>query len=351
MKRFDEYELELYSSKNFKTLVMPGETKKMYSDPNRTYIENSFGFRTEEFSSKVDMIFAGCSLTYGAGIPEYGIWGNVLTKKLNLSSLNISKSGASISWIIDNLFKYFENYGNPKYLFCLFPDLYRHRVPVDGNHYAKKIKLDKNDPNLQKIKLENVEQGTIGDNNNFFTTLYLNLYNKPPKYVKLPYEYENIFSADLVVYENLRSIRHLESYCRAAGIQLIWSSWDQNFIEIAESLSENKNLKFSGFFNIYKNNFNSYRKLLNNNSYKDVFFNQEDKHEMICKPWHEFEECDCYLKCHEEYRSLEIESFDFGTDNKIKLYSSHPGRHWHLHCAESFEAKIKELGLFNDNRN
>ncbi len=326
MTEYSDYELELYFSKKFKKFDYPTGQMSI-RDPNRVYRANSFGFRSDEFSPNTRMLFAGCSVTYGAGIPEDGIWGNVLAEKLNMKASNLSRAGSSISWIVESLFRYFENYGNPKYLFCLFPDLYRHRFPVDGKYYSKKLEFDTTTLGSKPVIIRGVEPGTIGLSNNFFTTVPLDKTDAVPKYIKLPVDYEKVFSFDLVMHENIKKIRHLESYCKAAGIVLIWSTWDEEFLNLAKSFSGKEELEFSEFFDLYKKDFNFYRKLLPE-SVKDVFTDRDD--------------------CHETFRALDPESFDSGTDSGRGPHNVHYGRHWHLHAAESFLSRLKEQGQLLD---
>jgi len=323
MTEYSDYELELYYSKKFKKFDYPTGQMSI-SDPSRVYKANSFGFRSDEFVFNTEMIFAGCSVTYGAGIPEDGIWGNVLAEKLGMAASNISRAGSSISWIVESLFKYFENYGNPKYLFCLFPDLYRHRVPIDNKYYSKKLKPYTSSHESKPTIIRGVEPGTLGSFNDFFTTIHIDKTAVTPKYIKLPVDYEKIFSSDLVMHENIKKIRHLESYCKSAGIALIWSTWDEEFLSLAKSFSEKEDLAFSGFFDLYEKDFTFHREVLPA-SVREVFTDIDG--------------------CHENFRASDPESFDSGTDSGRGYHTVHFGRHWHLHSAQSFLSRLKELDL------
>lgn len=320
MTNFNDYELELYSSKKFKKFDYPTGQMSV-SDPNRTYRANSLGFRSDEFSSETEVVFAGCSVTYGAGVPEEAIWGNILAKSMDMPASNVSRSGASIAWIVDNLYKYFETYGNPRDLFCLFPDLYRHRIPVDGSYYSKKADVDSKDPRYKFVKFKEAEVGTAGDSNNFFTTIYLDKASDRPNYIKLPTDYDKVFSPELVMHENIKKIRHLELYCKSAGIRLVWSTWDEEFLKLAKSFDQEEGLQFSAFFDLYQTEPAFYREMLPN-GIRDVFPDSGN--------------------CHESFRKIDPESFDSGTDNGRGPHAVHFGRHWHLHAAQSFANKLKE---------
>lgn len=54
-----------------------------------TYSFNRDGFRCKEFTDGPNIMFLGCSLTVGIGIPESTRWTDIVADKLNLRCANI----------------------------------------------------------------------------------------------------------------------------------------------------------------------------------------------------------------------------------------------------------------------
>ncbi len=302
--------------------------KFIQEDPGRKYKVNMYGFRCGPFNKNADFLFAGCSVTYGNGIAEENVWGNVLSSKLKKNSFPIALSGVSISWIVDQLFVFFGQYGNPNMVLCFFPDAYRINLPIDGKHYRN------------KSRKQNKLMGGIS----YFSHAHL---DSPRgkisnEYLKMPYDYEKAISPYLAINDNIRSIRRLEQYCNSVGIKLLWSSWEEEFLNTAKSIQKIEELKFDNYFDIREYGHVVSAKLFEGRR-KNIFFNTIKEME-TCRNIHIHEECSCYLDCHSEFREKIGEEFDYGTDNKNRLTASHPGAHYHLHCAEAFERRIKELG-------
>ena len=60
-----------------------------------TYKMNSLGFRCEEFNDQPSIMFLGCSLTCGIGIPAEARWSELVSKELNLQHVNLGIGGGS----------------------------------------------------------------------------------------------------------------------------------------------------------------------------------------------------------------------------------------------------------------
>lgn len=328
----NEFYRDLFSKKDFTKAYLDElpelEYKTASEDPGRKYRQNIYGFRSGPFNKKIDFIFAGCSITYGAGVAEENIWGNVLSNKLKKSSFSIAMSGTSSSWIVNQLFVFFKKYGNPSMVLCLFPDSYRINVPVDGNFYRNK------DQNKNQLM----------DGVSYFAHSHLDAPKAEifKQYLKMPYDYEKAISPYIAINDNIRSIRYLEQYCNAVGIKLLWSTWEEEFSNLAKSFKDIEELKFDNYFDLRDYGHIVSAKLFEDRR-KNIFFNTL-KEMKICRDAHIHDECSCYLDCHAEYKEKIGEEFDYGTDNRDRLTAAHPGAHYHLHCAEAFENKMKELG-------
>lgn len=59
------------------------------------YKFNSHGFRCKEFTDTNSIMFLGCSITFGTGLPETQIFPNLVANSLNLTCYNLGVGGSS----------------------------------------------------------------------------------------------------------------------------------------------------------------------------------------------------------------------------------------------------------------
>ena len=94
---------------------------------------NFFGFRSDNFTEKhkgLHILFTGCSETWGYSLLKEEMWSNILYKKIQDKKecsgyFNLSIPGTSIFSQVTNMFKYFNQYGNPDVIFFNMPNLKR----------------------------------------------------------------------------------------------------------------------------------------------------------------------------------------------------------------------------------
>lgn len=60
-----------------------------------TYEFNSHGFRCKEFTDTDSILFLGCSVTCGIGLPLETIFPEIVSKKINLNCINLGVGGSS----------------------------------------------------------------------------------------------------------------------------------------------------------------------------------------------------------------------------------------------------------------
>lgn len=146
----------IYSHKPNETfyLTTTEENLEIEKDDQISYKLNNFGHRSDDFvkldSLKTNILFAGCSTTFGEGIKQKHRWTDRLYEELknyheNLGNLNVlSYPGFGAETIIPNIFKYCKNFGLPQIIFILIPDIPRglgfdeHRT----DHFIPNIKVD-----------------------------------------------------------------------------------------------------------------------------------------------------------------------------------------------------------------
>lgn len=252
-------------------------------DPN-TYNLNSYGYRSPEFFPGANFVAAGCSMTFGEGVPENGTWAKTLATTLGIphSYVNLGIRGGSIGQIVLNVFAYIKKYGAPKYLFCLFPDINRMEFV-----FHKDIILDQYGTVVEDFLEEYEVSRTHLHQENVL----------PAKYIKSPVYLQDVMPLEYAIFQSTGYIDILTTYCESAGIVFKWSTWDLYFS--SEALKRE-----------YKN----YIDILSDCNY----------------PVHE-QELRLEPSCHYELYKLYGTNFYIGLDD-----SSHWGIHKHAHMAEKF---------------
>ena len=320
----DLYEYHIWNAAVFVPMI--GDPPNEPSDPHRVYDINSTGFRGTEFKKDTELVFAGCSFTYGMGITEEAIWGNQVARKLGVSSSNVSIAGGSVSAIVESLFIYFKTYGNPKTLLCLFPDPYRVKFPADHDVITSKqntireVNAERYNP--RKI----IEVHTAGGGNPVF---------HGAKYIRRPFLADDVITQDFALYSSIRSIRYLEQYCKSAGIKLAWSTWSESWAKEIQTLA-GSSLDFDYVFSLDSNGCYSYKKT---GSFTEMVTSDFDVFNH-CRYAHSDIECLCDRGCHDELLEKYGEDFFIGTDRPDDKEAAHPGVHRHAHFADAFLAQL-----------
>jgi hypothetical protein len=205
------YEYDLYLQGNLPEIP---ESKTM--NPNKTYLKtwyedylkveedknifyklNKHGHRSEDFKvgTGFNVLFAGDSFTFGEGLPYMKNWSGYLFEKIKnknnkLSSYqSLSYLGGSTELIVNNIYKYFNSFGNPDVIFMLIPEFCRH-VAWQKNEYHSIV----------------------------------------------PDKFYSSSDKNNLIYKNYNAIRSLEIYCKNMGIKLIWSSWADHENALLNSL-------------------------------------------------------------------------------------------------------------------
>lgn len=241
------------------------------------YITNEYGYRTKEFIENPDIITLGCSQTYGIGLHQHQTWPEIISKKMNMSVINLAQPGDSAQGQIIKAFKYFEKYGNPKYIMCVFP-LFR-MVFV---HAPEKMNL-----NPVKNINEHIIQTKVVDGLNF------------QKYSKSPYRPEEIIAPELAVYHTHFMINILQQYCKTNNIKLIWNIYE-DYKYIYSYIKENDPLYYENFCDL-------------------TLMKQGE-----------------YIYCEEHKDFINEEFFDYAADLERGQEKAHWGFHRHLHIVDMY---------------
>ena len=271
-------------------------------DPNNNYIEtiNTLGYRSPEFCKDTDNLFAGCSHTWGTGLPYDSMWSNIVASYVGSSYSNIGFPGMSVTRIVQMIFSYCREFGNPKNIFVMFPNLDRFVLPKTVGFLENK---NHTYTQICDLQLEYETKSVL---------------NKA-KYFKSPLMLEEVITEDIAIWTSLQSIQILEQYCKSSGINLVWTSWETDF---------------NNLINIFKN--------------EEYYYNHID-----IKPEEWFQET-AYseekftknnLKCHLEFMNKNNEYYwNLGGDRESKPEGGTPhfGAHRNIHIANYFIEKYKE---------
>jgi hypothetical protein len=236
------------------------------------------------FKNNQEMIFTGCSETQGYYIrsTEEGknmhkhIWGFDLSDMLGFDSVNLGIGGESAYRIIQRLLSHFKEYGNPKNLFCFFPDPYRFTSPKDDEVLVA----------LRSYSSSNFLQNTHHNHE---------CVSQDKKYIKKPYFKEDVISKNLPLFFNFQAISTLEQYCEASEINFLWGSWHPNTNDIVKIIKSHNDNEFKSFIDL---------------SFND--FHIDD------------------IECHPELYIESPELYTWGSDKR------HIGIHGHKHVADKF---------------
>ena len=310
-------------------------------DPANEYNHNNYGYRGPDLSFDVDLLAAGDSVTYGVGVPEDGTWPALLADSLGWSYSKLAKPGASAEWIVDQLFRYFTEFGNPKNLVVLFPDMFRGEIVVNTSVNTTRD-IDPRDFMNQAMD-SNLKRGVIS-----YASIDPRTSSKP-MLAKKPFPIEDTLPPEAGVYRAFRHIRMLETYCKAVGINLVWGSWSGDLAELVRDMPEE--LSVEGFVHL-----KGLEEWMNNVdripvTAEDPEGIMDHKLQHTDEPFKDYgctatesdrSNCICIPRCHDEYVEKYPESFYMGTDRHVRgLGDAHMGVHRHLHVAEDFESELR----------
>lgn len=177
------------------------------------YVLNSYNMRCEEFE-KNKVLFAGCEYTMPIHQEIKDGWAYQVYEKMfknDSKYIALSYPGSSLDRIVNNIFKYIGEYGNPEYIFVLAPEINRATgFFVEENIYKPKI--------YRQFSMDSgKEHNAMAAPNN------------------LPLQ--------IMILNYISSIRNLEIYCKNSNIQLIWTSWDMNTNNLLQEYEFNNYIK------------------------------------------------------------------------------------------------------------
>jgi hypothetical protein len=207
------------------------------------YSLNSSGQRCDEFKKTHEgkhILFAGCSITFGEGLPYKKNWSGYLYKKINKNNnlsgyYTIAYPGGGVDIVINNIYKYCDIYGIPDTIFLFLPESSRRFLWEKDRYYS-------------------INSST---NKEFY--------------------YETYGGIENAIYFSYNHIKNLEIFCNKLNVKLIWSAWQEQ-----ESLMY-KEMDFKNYIYITNNDIinkatnyndvdNPYYKIARDNAHPGILF-------------------------------------------------------------------------------
>lgn len=186
------------------------------------YFFNEDGFRGKNFKdiNTNDSIAAGCSYTFGLGLPENLTWPSLLKNYFyNSNVYNIGFMGFTTSIIINNIFVFIKKYGIPKNILIILPPIHR------KIQFNKKIKIIESIHDPLLFFNENDWHKNFNDETHMFSSLS----------------------------NNVMLLNILENFCNINNINLLWFSWDIYSQKIYEKIDFKFLIKEDSFYKIDNN--------------------------------------------------------------------------------------------------
>jgi hypothetical protein len=310
-----------------------GKEKVFYKDIFNKYKFNSSGYRMpEEITGTEDFIFSGCSHTVGEGAPQEMTWGVQTANKLGMSWANLAMSGRSPVWCVDNIFGYIDKYdAKPKIIALLLPEFDRFQVV--------------NNPLTMLSKFTGASKKEVIKHGFRLANIFGSHYVTNPKYSERPHWAEDVLNAETSFMYNLRAVKNLAMYCKAAGIKFVWSTWSRedylllskckDQLGIADTFIEIESLNWYSYPEKgWKDEYHTKGSLLESARYSR---SPDDFHHLKCSDTNEENPMGCIvMDCHSDLKDKYGWNFDIGTDKHEEPEHSHFGVHKHTHFAEKF---------------
>lgn len=190
----------------------------LYPDSLISYKINNCGYRSDDLNKKYssqNFLFSGCSYTFGTGIPYESIWAHQLNRMLGGEKfINLGMNSGSYHTIVYDVYNYIRNFGKPKGVFLLFPNMQRHiNFNYDENDdVAISIIAFRKKLPLQQKKVTSTAR------------------ERAEKIL-------DVIKEDVNIFDFYNTVIGLEEYLYSLGIPLVWSTWDKQLNEKSKDIA------------------------------------------------------------------------------------------------------------------
>jgi hypothetical protein len=287
-------------------------------DSDNDYFINQLGFRGK-IKNNPEIIAIGCSFTFGLGVPENGVWTNILEDKIGTDILNLGVPGHTVKKICELAINYMSKFNKPKIVFAFFPGFFRGMMIEDINFYRssrsmsenKQRKIEKQTAFYPEIHYDRSQNFLLFKKTNSFK--FFKSKDKDVTYM------ENVLSPHQLISDAIDSISVLQDFCYSHGIKLYWSTWDIPTSILMDTLLKIPNFKLKNYIKFADDNFNNYSGI--NGKFPNNFCNSDHESKLVSHT-----------------------SWNCGSDklidsygNVLESWASHPGIHFQYHIANTFK--------------
>jgi hypothetical protein len=288
-------------------------------------MENEHRFRSPSFTKDVDYLFSGCSVTYGIGLQKNHLWYEQLMQELKGSYSCVAMHGDSIPGQVLKIFAYIKEFGNPKNIIALFPDLNRFLVFNNQNLFCTQRFLNNVDSETYKWAFIKNQDDSSKEYINFLikSNAITDHHSNNTSYFKRPLIADDVITEEMAHFYSAQFINMLSMYCKIANINLIYSTWNHTSSMIFDKLKP-KGL-FPEYVSMYTERWvhNNLDRASNKNDLTDVYKYENN-----------------IINCHQEH--LGDEHFHVAMDRGDSIEHAHFGFHRHIHYYEEFLKYLKK---------
>lgn len=271
----------------------------LFNDSVNTYKLNSRNYRSPEFEAGTELVTLGCSQTFGCGVPQDEMWPAKLAEYMGVSYANLANVGSNPREQVHRFYAYVEEFGLPKYVALLMPEYSRYLYPL-------------------RYDVNTVNGYYPEDSGGWGSSVESVVLPKPPygemdaayyaKYSKRPHDLAEVLSYEWPFYETMMSIYNLSVFCRAAGVSLVYGTWDDDLEKIL--IDKKSSYPHISRFELRE--------------FVDISLRELDR-----------------IGCHSDYVTEYGENWSRGMDGDENGHGRHMGIHYHWHIARAFLDKYK----------
>ena len=190
----------------FQETIKSTEIKTIYDENSFAYTHNAQGFRCDDFTEispdKPCVVFLGCSMTYGIGLPIEHTWSHIVWRKLvkkfgRFPYINISRGGISSDFLVRMLYNFSRSY-SANLVVGAFPPIERAELVIGESNPEPVF------PNVFE------ELDTLSEYQNA---------------VRLAYIQNMMIDEGFNRYRLNKNLAFLDSICRGMGAEQLYNIW------------------------------------------------------------------------------------------------------------------------------